>query len=45
MTKWITNWYNRMKMNEIERYLADAKDLADLERRQQALSRGQVRFF
>lgn len=43
MIKWLKEWHKHMKMNPIERYLAEASDLADLERRQKALSRGQVR--
>ena len=43
MIKLLKEWHRRMKMNPMERYLAGASDLADLERRQKALSRGQVR--
>ena len=33
------NWFTKPRMSDVERYLANSTDLADLERRQKELQR------
>jgi len=44
MTRWLSQLFKNMAMTPAERYLSQATDLQDLERRQRDISRGRVRF-
>lgn len=42
---WLTQVLNRAMQSSTERYLAGATDLSDLERRLEAMARGEHRYF
>jgi hypothetical protein len=44
MTRWLSQLFKNMAMTPAERYLSQATNLQDLERRQKDISRGRVRF-
>lgn len=44
MLKAIKRFFRNMSMSEIDRYLANSTDLADLERRQQHLQRKGLKY-